>query len=124
MPIDIPAGSDFENFQMKVTDQDGNEIAFQDFDVVSVTLVDEHGGTVAKYDTAGTDNPLALVDTTGTGDKETLELDIFGDDISKYTFETHVFAQIDVEYTSRVGYSGSYKRLFADKHVINIFKRL
>jgi len=127
MEKQIVAGSDFENFQMKVTEKDtGNEIAFQDFDNVYVTLVDEHGVEVAKYDTAGNNNPLALVDTTGSGDKETLQIDLFGEDTKGYTRDNKIYANIDVEYSSRAGYSGSpaYKRLYNSKHIINLEVRL
>jgi len=126
MPIDIPAGSDFENFQMKVTEREtGAEVAFQDYDTVFVTLVDDNGKTIAEYDTAGNNNPLNLIDTTGSGDKETLEIDIFGDDTSGKK-EIKIYANIDVVYTSRPGYSGSpaYKRLFDSKHVINLKNRV
>lgn len=125
MAIKVISGSDFENFQMKVTDTNGNEIAFQDYDNVYVTLVDEYGGTVSQYDTAGVNNKLTLQDTTGSGDSETLEINIFKEDTADYNATTLVYAQIDVEYSSRPGYSGSpaYKRLFDEKNVITLNSR-
>lgn len=120
MAITLIAGSDFENLQLKVTDTSGNEIAFQGYDNVYLTLVDEYGTTVAQYDTAGVNNTLNLVDTTGSGDSETLEIDVFKEDTTDYNATTQVYAQIDVEYSSRPGYSGEYKRLFDEKNVITL----
>lgn len=123
MAITLIAGSDFKNFQIKVTDKNtGNEIAFQDFSNVYLDLVDEYGTTVAQYDTAGVNKTLTLVDTTGSGDSETLEFDLFKEDTSGYSTTTQLYAQIKVQNDTEVGYSGTpaYERLYNEKNVIEL----